>query len=170
MPHCQDPPPIFGPSPRSGGGRTTASSPNASVTVGFAQLPEYRIALWPLTKSAVASLPDFADMEPSATSPCIHSPHATASGPFSTPSALVYVSRSTRSPPKLCRNGEYAYGSHSPVPPVPRSRGYGNCPVALRSASTSASSCSVHGSSIVGIRAPTDSSTDFLLYIASATS
>ncbi|OJV56702.1 MAG: hypothetical protein BGO38_11050 [Cellulomonas sp. 73-145] len=38
--HCQEPPPIFGPWPRSTGGMTSASSPNAFVTVASAQLPE----------------------------------------------------------------------------------------------------------------------------------
>ena len=77
-----------------------------------------------MRKSACGSVPDFAGMYPSVTSDWNHVAQATASGPFSTPSADLKSLRLIRSPPKLCSNGEKAYGHHSPVPPVCMSNGY----------------------------------------------
>src|SRR6476661_610793 len=41
MPHCQEAPPIFGPLPKSAGGRKSASAPTFLVTSSAAQLPVY---------------------------------------------------------------------------------------------------------------------------------
>src|SRR5690242_1048640 len=47
IPHCQDAPPIFGPLPRSGGGRKSASAPTFLLTSSAAQLPVYHSATRP---------------------------------------------------------------------------------------------------------------------------
>src|SRR4051812_28834444 len=87
MPHCQDAPPIFGPFPKSGGGRKRASSAYFLTTSLAPQLPLYHRAVRPC-KNAWSSagfgltylfLKRFWNQ----------SPHAFASGPFSAPSAVV---------------------------------------------------------------------------------
>ena len=56
------------------------------------------------------------------------------------------------------------------MPPVDKSSGYWNSPEALIVFSAAANSSAVHGWSIVGIRIPFFSSTDFRANIASDTS
>src|SRR6476469_941934 len=85
--HCQEPPPIFGPLPKSGGGRTIPSAPSLDRLAEF-QMPDQTMADLPLTKSAKASLPDFAGAYPFLTRPWNQFAHFSAAGPLSTPSAV----------------------------------------------------------------------------------
>src|SRR5690348_14013229 len=86
-PHCQEPPPIFGPLPRSGGGRNSASLPKALRVSVATQLPLYRIAVLPLMKSLAGSAPDFSGAYLSVTRLRNHLAQSTACWPLSTPSA-----------------------------------------------------------------------------------
>src|SRR6185295_19530125 len=105
MAHCHDPPPIFGPAPRSGGGRATPSAPSFDRFPEF-QMPDQTMADLPLTKSAKASVPERAGLYPSLTRLCNQLAHLIAAAPLIAPSEVLKVWRSVRSPPKLCRNGE----------------------------------------------------------------
>src|SRR5687768_16105906 len=87
MPHCQDAPPIFGPLPKSGGGRNTMSSPNFLRPSAAPHEPLYKMAVLPLRKSLPGSVPDFNGISLSVASPRNQVAHSTACGPLSTPSA-----------------------------------------------------------------------------------
>src|SRR5688500_2526762 len=67
MAHCHDAPPIFGPSPKSTGGRISRSSPSFSTFLAASQLPSHWIADLPLRKSSLGLEPDFWAMYPSVT-------------------------------------------------------------------------------------------------------
>ena len=74
------------------------------------------------------------------------------------------------SPPKLCKNGEKAYGYHSPAQAMPRSSGYSKSPDALMAASASLNSAPLQGSSSDGTRMPYFSKVERRVVIATAAS
>src|SRR6266568_7636115 len=112
IPHSQDPPPIFGPLPKSTEGRKSASLPYFLTTSSVAQLPVYQRATFPCKNPWSEDGLGFA--WPFLNSPWNRWPHVAAAGPLRVPSAEVRLLRSIKSPPKLWSIGEYAYGNHSP--------------------------------------------------------